>query len=310
MLEAYTDFMIFEVEDNGERSRLNITEEVFHQNNGAGILHSSQVAIIVKEELRRIYIWKGISSSVRKKFIASHVASEIQRELMNSSSFHRCKIVSIDQTDEPNEFLNTFGFQKKSNPAEIYDDQNTLEAKKINGPNEAKQVKSEDFQKIAVNNKLTPSYEGLKNAHQSKKILDRILNKKVPDNFKRKHVLIGKSNLYGISVKKAEIFNEVHEMKDWEMISNLPRETIDLEGHKLRIHFNKDLGEIEAIEILEKTESEKNDKEITGNDYRLWTVKQLKQFCSENNIKVSKSYRKADIIRLVVEYTELSQNNI
>ena len=141
-------------------------------------------------------------------------------------------------------------------------------------------------------------------------ILDRILNKKVPSNFKRKHVLIGKSNLYGISVKKAEIFNEVHEMKDWELISNLPRETIDLEGHKLRIHFNRDLGEIEAIEILEKSESEKNDKEITGNDYRLWTVKQLKQFCRENDIKVSNSYRKADIFRLVVEYTESSQNNI
>ena len=154
MLETYTDFMIFEVRDNGERGRLNITEDAFHQNNGSCILHSSQVAIIVKEELRRIYIWKGISSSVRKKFIASRVASEIQRELMNSASFHRCKIVSIDQTDEPNEFLDTFGFQKMSNTAEIYGVQNTLETNKFDVQIEPKQVESEELQKIAVNNKL------------------------------------------------------------------------------------------------------------------------------------------------------------
>ena len=105
MLETYTDFMIFEVKDSGEHSRLDITEERFRQNNGNNVLQPLQAVIIVKEEIRRIYLWKGISSSVRRKFIASHVASEIQRELMNSSNFHRCKIVSIDQGDEVQEFL-------------------------------------------------------------------------------------------------------------------------------------------------------------------------------------------------------------
>ena len=99
-----------------EEKKLNITEDVFRQNNGSKVLHPLQVAIIIKEQLRRIYIWKGISSSVRKKFIASRVASELQKKLTDSSNFHRCKIISVDQGDEPEEFLNAFGFKEESIP--------------------------------------------------------------------------------------------------------------------------------------------------------------------------------------------------
>ncbi|MBY8981768.1 MAG: hypothetical protein KGD57_02390, partial [Candidatus Lokiarchaeota archaeon] len=78
MVNSYSNFMIYELKNNGERARLNITEEEFIQNDGKAILHSSQVLIIIKEEIRRIYIWKGFESSVRKKFIASRVAGELQ----------------------------------------------------------------------------------------------------------------------------------------------------------------------------------------------------------------------------------------
>jgi hypothetical protein len=310
MLETYSDFMIFNVMDTGEHSRLHIAEDVFRQNNGKNILHPLQAVIIVKEELRRIYLWKGMSSSVRKKFIASRVASEIQRDLMNSSKFHRCKIVSVDQGDEPKEFLKTFGFQKAINQVEISDVKNTFEANKYNQKIETEQDKPKDFQHLGNNTKLVPSYKGLKNTQHSKVILDRILKEKVPANFIRKHVLIGKSNLYGISLTKAEIFNEVHEMKEWELISKFPRDIVELEGHKLRIHFDRDLGKIEAIEILEIIEPETIDEEIKEKDYNLWTVKQLKQFCRDNDIKVLSSYRKADLFRLVRDYTASSQNNI
>ena len=114
MTEAYTNFMVFELEDTGERQQLEMTEQEFRHNNGNGVLHPYQVAIIVKEDLRRIYIWKGFTSSVRKKFIASRVASELQQELVTNAGFHRCKVISVDQGDEPHEFLNAFGFEKQN----------------------------------------------------------------------------------------------------------------------------------------------------------------------------------------------------
>ena len=108
---AFDSFVVFEVDYSGQRKRLNITENQFRENNGINVLDSTKVLIIVKEDLRRIYIWNGITSPVRKKFIASRVAIELQQELIFSAKFHRCKIVSVDQGDEPQEFLNAFGLE-------------------------------------------------------------------------------------------------------------------------------------------------------------------------------------------------------
>ncbi|MFX1477842.1 MAG: hypothetical protein ACFFCI_06895 [Promethearchaeota archaeon] len=309
MLESYGDFMVFEVKDTGERVKLNLTEDAFCQDNGEKVLHPLQVAIIVKEELRRIYIWKGISSSIRKKFIASRIASEIQRDIINSSYFHRCKIISVDQGDEPAEFLNAFGFKKvlitnddkieeNANESSIYENK----PEKINYQLENGDINNKIIQSNKIGTKIIPSYEVLKEKQHTRKILENILQKKVPNNFTRKNILIGNNLLYGIIKKKTKIFNESIEEEEWELILGFPLDIIDLEGHKLRIHYNKSLQQIQAIEILEEIiPSKKHEQNKEGRNLTNWTVKQLRQFCRENNIKVPSNYRKADIIRLVLE---------
>jgi hypothetical protein len=309
--------MIFEVKDNGEHSKLEISEEGFRQNNGNNVLQPLKALIIIKEELRRIYLWKGKSSSVRRKFIASRVASELQRELMNSSSFHRCKIVSVDQGDEPKEFLTTFGFQKT--PIVIENDvpivHNTADTE-YNLQRESKnfqnrQVRYEEKKEFINSTKRNPSYENLKKAQKTREILEKIIRTESPDNYTRKNILVGNNILYGEIIKKADVFNNRFEEKGWEVISSFPKEIFEIEGAKLRVHVNKELGKIEAVEILEKNSMFKNLLEPIKNDgYEKWTVKQLKQYCRENNIKVPSSYRKADILRLVMEYTVSSQKTI
>ena len=310
MLEIYTGFMVFEVKDNGEHFKLEINEDKFCHHNGDIVLHPLQVVIIVKEELRRIFIWKGVSSSVRKKFIASRVASEIQRELMNSSAFHRCKIVSVDQGDEPEEFLDAFGFQKISIKFELVDPNIPFMTEtgqlptSLNQRIELKTVTIENLKKKRFSEeKKQPSYERLKKDQQLKGILKDVLKIDVPENFKRKNILIGNSKLYGMVTRKAEIFCEVVEEREWGNISNISQDIFELEGYKLRIHFNKGLGEIEAIEILEKIPSVKkpSTKDIVDN-YKKWTVKQLRQFCRDKGIKAPASFRKAEIIRLIIDF--------
>jgi hypothetical protein len=312
MLEIYTDFMIFEVRDNGEHSRLNISEELFRQNNGNIVLQPLQTVIIVKEELRRIYLWKGISSTVRKKFIASRVASEIQRELMSLSNFHRCKIVSVDQGYESNEFMNMFGFQRISLTidSEVPIFPKTRKIGNIpsskNYQIEKKQVKYNENNEFSTVAKKSPSYENLKKAQKTQEILEKVLRTNTPDNFTRKNILVGNNILYGEIIKKTEIFSSQFEEKGWEVISSFLEEIFEIKGAKLRIHVKKESGEIEAIEILEKTQTYKNLIEEQKNfKYKEWTVKELKLYCRKNNIKVSSSYRKADIIRLVLNFDSL-----
>ncbi|MFX1588289.1 MAG: hypothetical protein ACFFC1_09050 [Promethearchaeota archaeon] len=306
MTEAYANFMVFELEDTGERQQLDISEQEFRRNNGNGILHPYQVAIIVKENLRRIYIWKGFTSSVRKKFIASRVASELQQELVTNAGFHRCKVISVDQGDEPSEFLNAFGFEKQS----------IQELDEIEQPlvkNELKLETQESEQKNPplkhINNSksfVSKSFKQVKSEKKSREIFEKIIQNEVPKNYKRKNVLTGQNILYGEIFKKANIFGETIEEREWQPVTNLPKEIFELEGHKLRIYFNNEIGMIEAIEVLETSNSiskpKKEDKEEGRIDYNKWTVKQLKEFCKKNNISVPTSYRKADIVHLVKEF--------
>jgi hypothetical protein len=305
MIETYADFMVFGVKDNGEQNRLDVTEEEFRQSKGNSILSPSQVALIVKEPLRRIYIWKGLSSSVRKKFIASRVASRLQRNLMDMSNFHRCKIVSVDQGDEPAEFLDAFGFQTTLTQNVVSSfpqaNQHQIEERTMSPRIQLKQEEVSSAQ-VEEDMKNSSSFRKLKKDQKSGKILNEILALRVPSNFTRKHVLIGNTALYGLTMKKAEIFNECYESQKWEIISKFPREIFELEGHKLRVHVNRDLRKIEAIEVLEKIhESAKFDDNKDSIKYNSFTVKQLKQLCNENNIKVPSSYRKAEIIRLIIK---------
>ncbi|MFX1326472.1 MAG: hypothetical protein ACFE8N_16090 [Promethearchaeota archaeon] len=104
-MEEYQEFMVFEIEDSGDRNKIVIDKEEL-----SFYLEPEKVIIIVREDLRRIYLWKGAKSNVRKRFLGSRIATELQGELMKSG-LHRCKIVSIDQGDEAQEFLNVFGLE-------------------------------------------------------------------------------------------------------------------------------------------------------------------------------------------------------
>jgi len=320
MTEVYHDFMVYELEDTGERRRLSITESEFREENGNGILHAEQVAIIIKEDLRRIFIWKGVQSPVRKKFIASRVASDLQNELYKLGNFHRCKVVSVDQGEEPQEFLNAFGFKRDTllNKVEITPPHvisNNNYKHNINNYHAKETEKVQDipnqseFAKSIINPKKSLDYDQLKRENNLTNSLDKVIQTKLPEGYKRKNILVGYNMLYGIVTKKLSVFGERIEEKNWEPVTNLPKDIFELEGHKLRIHFNNEMGKIEAIEILEedgkvKPKVELKDKESKEIEYNKWTVKQLKAFCSQNSIDVPSSYRKAEIVRLVEDFTK------
>ncbi|MFX1280420.1 MAG: hypothetical protein ACFFA3_13510 [Promethearchaeota archaeon] len=99
-------FFAFELEDTGEQKELFFSEKDIAQ-----YLDPEQVLILIREDLRRIFIWNGAKSPVKKRFISSKVAREIQGELLKDPHFHQCKIVSVDQGDEVEEFLDAFNLE-------------------------------------------------------------------------------------------------------------------------------------------------------------------------------------------------------
>ncbi|MEJ2293763.1 MAG: hypothetical protein P8Y23_03255, partial [Candidatus Lokiarchaeota archaeon] len=105
MVESRT-FFAYELQDTAECKKLNIpASDVVH------ILNPEKVLLLVREDLRRIFIWKGAKSPVKKRFISSKAARELQGELMKDKKFQHCKIVSVDQGDEVQEFLDAFNLE-------------------------------------------------------------------------------------------------------------------------------------------------------------------------------------------------------
>jgi len=99
--EDYKDFRCYRLTDDGEREELDVELK-----NAEQLFNSEGVYLFVRFDLRRIFIWKGPKSPVRKRFISSRVGSKLQEE--SSKVGMHLKIVSVDAGDEPIEFLKAF----------------------------------------------------------------------------------------------------------------------------------------------------------------------------------------------------------
>ena len=303
----------------------------------------------------------------------------MQEELINLAAFHRCKIVSVDQGDEVNDFLNAFHFESmvvEEKLADMRYIRNVEREKMIDQgivpDTSPKVVKVEKKEEAHVSPALqemqktrstqpppktqkavpmpkssaptpkpkqtyqpppertsSPSQQsiGLSNDEQ-KSIKEKILNNEVPEGFKRQNLILGHT-LYGAVIKKVNVFGENIEEEEWDKVTSLPKDTIEIDAHKIRIYFNQEKGIVEAIEILQdedksissppkKKSSKKSDttkpipkkpvkeEKITAStkpvDYNSWTVKELKSYCSTHSIDLPASARKANIIQFIKEF--------
>jgi len=324
MVETYENFMIFGLESTGEKVKLDISEDEFCVNNGQNILDPHQVLVIVKESIRRIYIWKGVNSHVRKKFIASRIAAELQNDLVVDGHFHRCKIISVDQGDEPNDFLRAFNFKAIKAPEFL--ERDSVEFKQLH-MSSLKESTETSNKKVHGWKGLPPSLNGsIKSPVITKKvdkviapkpkqsikppkadnkqIIDKIVKNKVPADFKRQNLILGNFQIYGATVKKAKVFGKEVEEVEWEPVNSIPEGPIELTDRTIRLYINGNSGNVEGIEILQKLEASKIEEKPREKkeelDYNSWTVSKLKLYCKENNITVPTSYRKAQIVNLIL----------
>ncbi len=273
-------FLVYELDDSGEKIKIDIEEEQLQEN-----LHPEQVLVIVREDLRRIFIWKGPKSPVRKRFISSRVASALQEELMKDARYHRCKIVSVDAGDEPIEFLNAFRIESMEVTERLEDMRYVRNIERERGvqatitdvtPTTSKAKKEEEYfspalqdtsSKVVTSSYLRsmPTSRASKtmvkpstvskalgiSEEQSKKIKDKILKTDISDKYKRLNLILGHT-LYAAVSKSAKVFGKDVEETEWEPVKNVPKEMIELDNHLLRVYFDEKKGIVEAVEVLEK----------------------------------------------------------
>ena len=316
----YEAFMVYELDDSGEKVKLDFEEEKLQEN-----LLPEQVLVIIKEDLRRIFIWKGPKSPVRKRFISSRVASALQEELMKDSRYHRCKIVSVDAGDEPIEFLNAFRLESmevterladmryvrnierergiqatitdttpkttKVQPEEEYYSpalQDTSNEVVVSSYSASVPKARTQYQKPAMAKPLRVSKTMSLSEEHKKTIKEKILKAEVSDGYKRLNLILGHT-LYAAVSKTAKVFGKEVEETDWEPVKKVPTDMVELENHILRVYFDEENGIVEAIEVLEKTEKPKSTSKKTTTTTKVDTTKETTDYKSMT-VKDLKTY--------------------
>jgi hypothetical protein len=277
MSEAYEEFMVYDLENTGERRKLDIK-----QDNLQAYLNPEQVFIIVREDLRRIFIWKGSKSPVRKRFISSKVAQQLQKELVMDARYHRCKIVSIDQGDELQEFLNAFKLESMEATERLPDmryirniDRDRMkEAERLAKKKESKEkyyspILEDTTDDIVMSSiSMGEKKQSLLKSSSFKKgngiseqeideIKEKILKKEIPPNYKRQNLILGHT-LYGAVSKVTEVLGQNVAEIVWEKVNKLPEGIVELDNNKLRVYIDHNKGIVEAVEVLKRRETEKS----------------------------------------------------
>lgn len=281
MTDVYEEFIVYELDNSGERNKVDIKQEDLKNH-----LSPEQVFIIIREDLRRIYIWKGAKSPVRKRFISSRVAQDLQRELMEDARYHRCKVVSIDQGDELGEFLNAFRLESMEVTEKLADlryVRNIERDRLIETGHQPEVVKTskgkveeeyyspilDDKTDKVVKSSFTSEIKKLKGKtspirpskvkgtlglleEEKEKIKKKILDIDIPENYERQNLILGHS-LYGAVSKITEVFGKDVVEITWEEVKKVPKGVIELDNNLFRVYFDDKKGIVEAVEVLKKT---------------------------------------------------------
>jgi len=282
MTEIYDEFIVYDLQNTGDRTRLNIKPEELQNH-----LSPEQVLIIIREDLRRIFIWKGSKSPVRKRFISSRVAQDLQRDLIQDARYHRCKIISIDQGDELQEFLSAFRLESMEVTERLPDMRyvrnierdRLLEQERLTREKKEKKGKPDDeyyspimddttgdvvMSSIGIGLPLKKEKGQLAQPsrisatiglaeEEKEKIKEKILKISVPENMERQNLIMGHS-LYGAVSKVTDVFGKNVVEIVWEEVKKVPKGVLELNENVFRVYFDDKKGIVEAVEVLKKGE--------------------------------------------------------
>ncbi|MHA1296533.1 MAG: hypothetical protein ACTSPH_07990, partial [Promethearchaeota archaeon] len=217
-------------------------------------------------------------------------AQELQHRLMRDYRYHRCKIVSIDQGDELEEFLKAFNLKSMEVKERLPDMKyvRNIEKDRVGKVIDNTTIKQDNLQEgyfspalentsedvimssIVINSqtkkpeliinkspyadfKKTAKMQSLSplSEEEKEKIKKKILEMEVPENYERKNLILGHS-LYGTISKVSEVFDKSVVDVEWEEIKKFPSDMIELSDHKFRVFLNQEKGIVEAIEVLKR----------------------------------------------------------
>jgi hypothetical protein len=243
------------------------TEELASKGQIKDILKTNECYVIVADDVRKVYLWKGVESNVRSKFIGARMSQEIRGQVgMNYA------VVPLDESEETDEFLKIIGGKTEAGYAKGVKAEKEASAPGGGGgaakhPMREKQVF--DAPRPAAGMKIAgskPNYEQSGPLYTGKEsmaaltaepeqinfdaIMEKLEEVPIPDGYERELIIIG-NHAYSIVEKVQTFLGKKQSTKEIEQVGSIPEGIFFAEGYSPRVLSEG--GKIVAVEFLKIT---------------------------------------------------------
>ncbi len=244
---------VFRIENDGNTTELTTDGPI------KSVLKTDQSYVIVADEVRKVFLWKGISSSVRSKFIGAKRSQEIRGQVgMNFA------VVPLDEAEETAEFLGIVGGKTEAGIAQEIREEKTpapsghpLRQKAIFAAPEPAVGMNIAGSKSRAPQNTGPLYTGqdttLLYQDDQQINFDQIMHKleeiKIPDGYERELIIIG-NHAYSVVEKVQTFLGKKQVERVMEKVGDIPNGIFFAQGYSPRVLSEE--GKIIAIEFLKR----------------------------------------------------------
>ncbi len=259
MVESKLGTQVFKILPDGN------TEENKTEGPIKDILKTEECYVIVSDEYRKVYLWKGIGSNVRSKFIGAKRSQDIRGQV----GMH-FGVVPLDEGDEDSDFLKLIGGKTEGGIAKEIkaEEGQTTASAATKHPLREKNVFGSPKPAAGMNiagsrdrggQNTGPLYTGKESfstlmqdeTHVDfNEIMQKLEAIKIPDGFERELIIIG-NHAYSVVERVQTFLGKKQVSKEISKVGAIPEGVFFAEDYSPRILSEN--GKILAIEFLKHT---------------------------------------------------------
>ncbi len=234
------------------------------------VLETDECYVLVSDDARKVYLWKGVKSSVRSKFIGAKRSQEIRGQV----GMHYA-VVPLDEGEEDPEFIKLIGgrteagIAKEIKIAEVArPNVHPLREKNIFGSPEPAEGMNIAGSKDRAAQNIGPLYRGEESMadfvqDQTQVDFQQVMQKleeiQIPPGFERELIIIG-NHAYSIVEKVQQFLGEKQVTKEISKVGAIPEGIFFAEQYAPRVLSEN--GKIIAIEFLKRTGAKSKPVEV------------------------------------------------
>lgn len=240
------------------------TSEISSDGPIKNILKTEECYVLVADDLRKVYLWKGIESNVRSKFIGAKRSQEIRGQV----GMHYA-VEPVDEGEEPPDFLKLIGGKTEAGHAkEIKAEEapvsktapmvHPLRDKDTFGAPRPAEGMNIAGSRDRLSQNTGPLYRGQESMAALMKdeihinfeqIMQKLEEIKIPEGFERELIIIG-DHAYSVVEKVQTFLGKKQVTKEISKVGTVPEGVFFAEDYSPRILSEN--GKILAIEFLKR----------------------------------------------------------